>query len=144
MWTSLRYFALGGEVGKYEVDAYLSGLMPLVAGDGPDGGDPVELAAGSLIDIDIRAVNADRNTVGELPMSLDPGRELPRSVPPTLMSFGDRHHRCPGAPIAIMETEVFVRALLRRDVVAEGPPTVQWNPVTQGYDLDRFRIRLRS
>ena len=28
------------------------------------------------------------------------------------------------------------------DLVAEGPPRVRWNPVSQGYDLDRFRVRL--
>ncbi|MCW2805169.1 MAG: cytochrome [Propionibacteriaceae bacterium] len=108
----------------------------------PEG--PVELPLGSLIDLDLRAVNADQSIVGGCPMSLLPGRELPPTVPPTLMSFGDGHHRCPGGPLAIMETEVFVSALLRYDLIAEGPPIVQWNPVTQGYNLDRFRIRRRS
>lgn len=110
--------------------------------DGPDG--PVTLPAGTLIDVDIRAVNAEHAVVGDDPLGLCPGRDLPRTVPPTMMSFGDGHHRCPGAPLAIMETEVFVTALLRRDVVAEGPPHVRWNEVTQGYDLDRFLVRVRG
>jgi len=43
-----------------------------------------------------------------------------------------------------METEVFVSTLLREDVVAAGPPRIRWNLVSQGYDLDGFRIRRRS
>lgn len=101
-----------------------------------------ELPVGSLIDLDIRAINADASTVGADPVRLCPGRELPRSVPPTLMSFGDGNHRCPGGPLAIMESEIFLTTLLRHDLVADGPPSVRWNPVTQGYDLDSFQIRL--
>jgi cytochrome P450 len=57
------------------------------------------------------------------------------------MSFGDGHHRCPGGPIAIMESEIMLTALFAQDVVADGPPRVTWNPVSQGYDLDRFWVR---
>ncbi len=103
----------------------------------------VELGVGALIDLDIRAVNADPGTVGAEPLGLCPARALPRSVPPTLMSFGDGNHKCPGASIAIMETEIFLTTLLSHDVVAAGPPTVQWNPVTQGYDLDELMVTLR-
>lgn len=103
-----------------------------------------ELPVGSLIELDIRAVNADEATVGADPLSLCPARELPRATPTTLMSFGDGNHKCPGGPLAIMETEIFVTNLLQRDVVADGPPRVRWNPVTQGYDLDNFLVRLRG
>ncbi|SDT28977.1 Cytochrome P450 [Friedmanniella luteola] len=99
------------------------------------------LPAGALVDLDLRAANADGATVGEEPLSLCPARPLPRAVPPALMSFGDGHHRCPGAPIAIMESEIFLSALFAHDVVAEGPPRVAWNPVSQGYDLDRLMVR---
>lgn len=105
---------------------------------------PREVAVGTLIDLDVRAVNADAATVGAEPLGLCPDRELPRTVPPTVMSFGDGHHRCPGAPIAIMETEVFVSTLLKYDVVADQPPEVEWNALTQGYDLNAFWIRRRS
>jgi cytochrome P450 len=99
------------------------------------------LPAGALVDLDLRAVNADAATVVEEPLGLCPGRALPRTVPPALMSFGDGHHRCPGAPIAIMESEIFLSALFASDVVADGPPRVAWNPVSQGYDLDRLMVR---
>ena len=102
------------------------------------------LPAGALVDLDLRAANADRATVGDEPLGLCPGRPLPRAVPPALMSFGDGHHRCPGAPIAIMESEIFLSALFASDVVADGPPRVAWNPVSQGYDLDRLMVRRTS
>ena len=60
------------------------------------------------------------------------------------MGFGDGHHKCPGGPIAIMEAEIFLAALFRRHIVADGPPRVRWNPVSQGYDLDRFMLRTRE
>jgi cytochrome P450 len=50
------------------------------------------------------------------------------------MSFGDGHHRCPGGPLAVMESEIFLSRLFSRDLVADHPPRVHWNPVSQGYD----------
>ncbi len=105
---------------------------------------PVDIAAGELVDIDVRAANADAAVVGAAPLELCPGRELPRGVPAAVMGFGDGHHKCPGGPIAIMEAEIFLAALFRRDIVADGPPRVRWNPVSQGYDLDRFMLRVAS
>ena len=104
----------------------------------------VDIAAGELLDIDVRAANADAAVVGAEPLGLCPGRELPRGVPAAVMGFGDGHHKCPGGPIAIMEAEIFLSALFRRNVVADGPPRVRWNPVSQGYDLDRFMLRVAS
>ncbi|MCW2811913.1 MAG: cytochrome [Friedmanniella sp.] len=104
----------------------------------------VVIPAGALVDLDIRAANADPATVGGEPYGLCPGRTLPSAVPAAVMSFGDGHHRCPGGPLALMEAEVFLSALLDRDVVADGPPRVTWNPVSQGYDLRGFGIRLRT
>ncbi|HET9872016.1 MAG TPA: cytochrome P450 [Propionibacteriaceae bacterium] len=113
--------------------------LTLATADGP-----VDISEGSLIDIDIRAVNADSRDVTGAPLTVRPGRELPRSVPSSGMSFGDGNHRCPGAPIAILETEIFVSTLLEHDVMAESAPQVKWNDLTQGYDLDRFLIRRRG
>ena len=106
----------------------------------PDG--DVRLEPGTLVDLDLRAVNADAGTVGAEPYGLCPGRELPGGVPPAVLSFGDGHHRCPGGPLAMMESEIFLSALLERDVVSLGPPRVRWNPTSAGYDLDRFFVRL--
>ena len=104
---------------------------------------PVTIAPGERIELQLRRTNAEPGVVGENPDTLCPGRELPAAVPPVLLSFGDGHHRCPGGPLAILESDIFLRRLLAHDVVAAGPPRVRWNPVSQGYDLDRFMIRLR-
>lgn len=105
---------------------------------------PVAIAPGERIELQLRRTNADPGVVGENPEALCPARELPPGVPPVLLSFGDGHHRCPGGPLAILESDIFLRRLLAHDVVVAGPPRVRWNPVSQGYDLDRFMIRLRD
>jgi cytochrome P450 len=105
---------------------------------------PVTIAPGERIELQLRRTNADSDVVGENPEALCPGRELPPGVPPVLLSFGDGHHRCPGGPLAILESDIFLHRLLTHDVVAAGPPRVRWNPVSQGYDLDRFMVRLRK
>jgi cytochrome P450 len=105
---------------------------------------PVTIAPGDRIELQLRRTNADPDVVGENPDALCPGRELPAAVPPVLLSFGDGHHRCPGGPLAILESDIFLHRLLARNVVAAGPPRVRWNPVSQGYDLDRFMVTLRD
>jgi len=105
---------------------------------------PVTIAPGERIELQLRRTNADPGVVGENPEALCPGRELPPAVPPVLLSFGDGHHRCPGGPLAILESDIFLHRFLAHDVVAAGPPRVRWNPVSQGYDLDRFMVRLRD
>jgi cytochrome P450 len=106
---------------------------------GPDG--PITLDADVAVDLRLRMVNADPAVVGADGASVCPGRSLPRSVPAAVMSFGDGHHRCPGGPLAIMESEIFLTRLFAHDVSATRPPRVRWNPVSQGYDLSHFPIR---
>jgi cytochrome P450 len=105
---------------------------------------PVTIPAGETIELQLRRTNADPQVVGKDPDRLCPDRTLPAAVPPVVLSFGDGHHRCPGGPLAILESDVFLHRLLARDLVAARPPRVRWNPVSQGYDLDRFLVRLRE
>lgn len=107
--------------------------------EGPDG--PVEVPAGAVLDVDVRAVNADARVAGAEPLTLCPARPLPRAVGPMVLAFGDGHHRCPGAPLASMQAEIFVSALLRDDLATAGPPRLRWNPISQGYDMTSFRVR---
>ena len=107
--------------------------------DGPGG--PVEVPAGALVDVDVRAVNADERVVGADPHAVHPGRPMARASGPAVLAFGDGHHRCPGAPLASSEAEVFVSALLRDDLAAAGPPRVRWSELSQGYDLTALRVR---
>src|SRR5947209_18981006 len=100
------------------------------------------MGEGDAVDVRVRVVNADPAVVGEHGLAVCPGRALPPSVPAVVMSFGDGHHRCPGGPLAVMESEIFLSRLFARDIVADGPPRVRWNPVPQGFDLDRSPVRL--
>ncbi|MEO7234598.1 MAG: cytochrome P450 [Lapillicoccus sp.] len=102
----------------------------------------VQVEPGDLVDLDLRAANADPQAVGEEPLGLCPDRHVGTGVLTSAMSLGDGHHRCPGGPIGLMEAEVFLAALFRWDIVADGPPRVRWNPVTLGYDLDGLMLRL--
>jgi len=108
------------------------------------GDGPVTVEPGESIELHLRRTNGDPHVVGANPDQLCPGRVLPPAVPPVVLILGDGHHRCPGGPLAILESDIFLRRLLARAVVAEGPPRVRWNPVFQGYDLDRFMVRLRG
>ncbi len=95
------------------------------------------LAAGTLIEVDIRAVNADPSAAGECPFHLDPARQKPESKAfESLMSFGDGPHRCPGATVALQETAIFLNLLLRiPGVHLAQAPTVTFNPLLASYEL---------
>lgn len=107
-------------------------------------GETIVIPAGALIDLHIYAVNADESIVGERPLQICPGREMAERKPKVaeyVMSFGDGSHRCPGAYIAIQESDIFLRRLLRLDGLRiEQPPTVTYNQKVKGYELRDFII----
>lgn len=107
-------------------------------------GEVVIIPAGSLIDLHIHAVNSDETIVGERPLQICPGREMAERKPKVadfVMSFGDGPHRCPGAYIAIQESDIFLRRLLRLDGLRMvKPPTVTYNETVNGYELRDFII----
>ena len=90
---------------------------------------------GDLVDLCIRPANADPDAVGADPLDLCPGRPLPHGVNAAGLSFGDGAHRCPGQPLALLETDVLLTRLLesRPRIVAE--PTVEWDNLIEGYRL---------
>ena len=100
-------------------------------------GEHVKIAKGDLVDVHLYGANQDMSIVGECPLMVRPLRELHgERVPAMLMSFGDGEHRCPGAYIAIRETDIFLRRLLSIEslrVITK--PSISWNPVTIGYEL---------
>lgn len=105
-------------------------------------GAPVIIPNGALIDLHIHAANADEELVGEQPHAVCPARTLSdeRAGAPVL-SFGDGHHRCPGAYIAIAESDIFLRRLLAVDGLRmEQLPTLTWNDLVTGYELRNFVI----
>ncbi|MFO8149293.1 MAG: cytochrome P450 [Trueperaceae bacterium] len=98
------------------------------------------IPTGALIDLDLRAANADPAAVGEDPLQLHPERELGAGVQPAVLSFGDGAHRCPGAFIAIQESDVFLQRLLRLPLEVVDPPQLRWNELIESYELRGFRV----
>lgn len=102
------------------------------------------IPAGSLLALDIQGANLDREVVGQDADAVCPARPLPRGVSAPVLSFGDGHHRCPGAFLAIKESDVFLRRLMMwqgLEVVSE--PRLTFNEVVKGYELRGFRVRVQ-
>ncbi len=108
------------------------------------GGRREALVPGTLVAVDVRASNADEAAVGPEPLTLDPHRRVPaKGVQAHGMAFGDGHHRCPGAYLALEEADVFLSRLLRLPGlrIASGP-AVGFSELAQGYELRNFVLTL--
>lgn len=104
---------------------------------------PVQIPAGSLIDLDVVAINADPRVAGAEPLQLVAERDLAKGTPGSLMSFGAGTHRCPGEFVAIAETDVFLRRLLALPGLRiEREPTVSINTGLSSYELHGFTVAL--
>lgn len=105
-------------------------------------GTQVVIPQGAKIMLEVDASNADESIVGELPLAVCSGRDIKGDhVPEMVMSFGDGVHRCPGAYIAIQETDIFLQRLLALEglrIVSK--PSIRWNDLTTGYELRNFDI----
>lgn len=97
---------------------------------------------GDLIDVCIRSANADPEVVGPDPLDLCPGRPLPAGVNPAGLAFGDGEHKCPGQPLAMLESDVLLHALLSRRPVVESEPELGWDDLIEGYTLRGLNLRL--
>jgi cytochrome P450 len=95
---------------------------------------------GDLVDLCVRAANADAETVGSEPLDLAPLRPLPPGVDEAVLSFGHGAHRCPGQPLAIMESDVLLHRLLAREVTIAAEPTIEWDDLIAGYVLRGFDL----
>jgi cytochrome P450 len=102
----------------------------------------VQIPVGSVLSLDVVGANTDPALLGETGEQLCPARPLPRGVQAPVLAFGDGHHRCPGAFLAISESDIFLRRLLMLDVRIVTPPTVTYNETVKGYELRGFRIAL--
>jgi cytochrome P450 len=107
-----------------------------------DDGTTFTAERGDLIDLCLRAANADAETVGPEPLDLCPLRPLPAGVDEAVLSFGHGAHRCPGQPLAIMESDALLHRLLARDVTIAAEPAIEWDDLIAGYALRGFDIRL--
>lgn len=100
-----------------------------------DGDESWTVEPGDLVDVCVRAANADPRAVGERPLELCPGRELPAGVNPAVLSFGDGEHKCPGQPLAMLESEVLLRRLLALRPRITREPELGWDHLIEGYWL---------
>ena len=105
-------------------------------------GSRVVIPAGEKIDLHINDANMDEDIVNEVPLALCPGRQLKGDhIPEMVMSFGDGTHRCPGAYIAIQETDIFLQRLLAIDKLRiVSKPSISWDNLTTGYVLRHFQV----
>jgi cytochrome P450 len=110
----------GDEPARYAILHEILRLEPVVADlfrtatadielAGDDG--PVTIPAGAKVDVRIAAANLDPAAVGDNPTEVCPARPVADGVGDAGLSFGDGPHRCPGAPIAIQETDIFLTKL---------------------------------
>lgn len=106
-----------------------------------DGDTTWTAAPGDLIDVCVRQTNADPEAVGPNPLTLRPGRDLPSGVNPAVLSFGDGAHRCPGQPLAILESDVLLTRLLARNPTIVSEPSLGWDDLIAGYWLRNFELR---
>ncbi|MCA2217693.1 cytochrome P450 [Jidongwangia harbinensis] len=105
-------------------------------------GDAV-VPAGALVDVNLAATNLDPEAVGAEPGAVCPGRSRADGVGDAVLSFGDGPHRCPGAYIAVQETDIFltkVFALPGLRMVRE--PAVRLRPEIASYELTGLRLRV--
>jgi cytochrome P450 len=102
-----------------------------------DNGRAERISAGTLLAIDIRAVNVDSAVAGICPHRLDPDRRIEdHRFPRSLMSFGDGPHRCPGAAVALLESAIFLDHLFRVPGIRLAQmPTITSNPLVESYEL---------
>lgn len=100
------------------------------------------IPSGALIHIHIGTANLDTDVVGENPRAICPERPLRADCSaPALLSFGEGEHRCPGAFVAIQESDILLLRLLSVEGLRiEKPPTVSWGDITQGYELRDFVV----
>lgn len=105
-------------------------------------GETLNISEGATVSFEINAANVDVQAVGDAPLTLCPERTLVRGVQGGVLSFGDGHHRCPGAYLAIQESDIFLTRLLALPLRADGPPHLSYNELTTGYELEAFMIRI--
>ena len=59
---------------------------------------------------------------------------------PAVLSFGDGAHKCPGQPLAILESDVLLTRLLARRPTIVTEPELGWDDLIEGYSLRGFEL----
>lgn len=138
---SARYL-VAGELERYAILNEIIRLEPPVAHlyrrvQSSAEGCPYD--AGALVDISVREANLDTEVFAPEPLAVCTDRDLP-APDRSGLSFGDGAHRCPGSHLALLETDVVVRALLEAGAVLERTPDHRYDSLVQGYQLRSFTV----
>ena len=59
-----------------------------------------------------------------------------------VLSFGDGAHKCPGQPLAMLESDALLRRLLAREVSIVTEPSIEWDDLIAGYALRGFDMQI--
>ncbi len=106
----------------------------------------VTIPVGAKLQLSVVTANADKSIVGENPDAVCPARpmaEMKPKVPDYMLSFGDGDHRCPGAYIALRETDIFLRKLLAIPTLKlEKAPTRKFVSVVRSYELRQMMVSI--
>jgi cytochrome P450 len=144
----------GDEAARYEILHEILRLEPVVghlfrrateAIQLESQGQSVTIPAGDLIDLNIEAINTDEVLTPEEPQAVCPHRAYTsETVTPAVMSFGDGHHRCPGAYVAIQESDTFLTRLMAIEgLQMETEPHVSFSDLTAGYEIRNFMVSVK-
>ncbi|MFD8278578.1 cytochrome P450 [Streptomyces solisilvae] len=114
-----------------------------LSGDGQNPGAEVTVPAGELVDVMLHRANLDARTVGERPERLRPGRPMAGGAGAPGLSFGDGAHKCPGAAIALLETDVFLSRLFALPGIRmASPPRIGFKDEIGSYELRGCTVTL--
>jgi cytochrome P450 len=103
----------------------------------------VTIPAGARVDIGVASANLDPTAVGADPGAVCPARPLADGVGDAGLSFGDGPHRCPGAYIAIQETDTFLKKLFAMPGLRMvSPPNVGIRKEIASYELTGLRVSI--
>jgi cytochrome P450 len=96
----------------------------------------VTIPSGARVEVGVAAANLDADAMGEAPGAVCPGRALADGVAGSGLSFGDGAHRCPGAYLAMRETDILLSKLFAMPnlrLIQE--PRVTLRPDIASYEL---------
>ncbi|TDT27567.1 cytochrome P450 [Streptomyces sp. BK208] len=103
-------------------------------------GGPLTVRPGEYVEILLDDANTDPKGVGDDPLLVRPERAAAVGAG---LSFGDGPHRCPGAHIALLETDVFLSRLFALDGVRmSGEPRVAFQEAIDGYEIRDLTVSL--
>jgi len=96
---------------------------------------------GSEIFLHISSINFDTEIVGANEKQICPVRNLQKKAASYMYSFGDGNHKCPGAYIAIQETDIFLKQLFSiENIKMESTPDISYTDLIKGYEIRNFKI----